>query len=275
MKYLAFILSGGLCLSACQESPSAPAATSTDTTAQVAPQAQTVAHISEDIPTDTTLTFSIDDLMGKIDPANDARFVALNTPFANRKMYLRTEAAEQFKKMHAAAKKEGIHLQVISATRPFKHQKSIWEAKWTGKRKVDGKLLSPTVKDPKTRAEKILRWSSMPGTSRHHWGTDIDINQLTNEYFEAGKGLKEYQWLTKNAATFGFCQVYSKMDATRPHGYQEEKWHWSYLPIASAMTQQYKAKIKNADISGFKGADAAPAIDIVGKYVLGINPSCH
>lgn len=213
-------------------------------------------------------------LMGKFDPAKDERFSKIPSPYAQKEMFMRTEALESFKKMHAAAKEEGISLLIISATRPFDVQKSIWEAKWTGKRKVDGKMLSKEVKDPKGRAIQILRWSSMPSTSRHHWGTDIDINDLEPAYFERGQGLKEYEWLVAHAAEFGFCQVYSEMGENRPYGYQEEKWHWSYLPISKDLTNAYAQKISDQDIDGFLGAESASMIEVVKKYVLGINPDC-
>jgi LAS superfamily LD-carboxypeptidase LdcB len=213
-------------------------------------------------------------LMGKFDPAKDERFSKIPVPYAQKEMFMRIEALESFKKMHAAAKEDGISLLIISATRPFDVQKSIWEAKWTGKRKVDGKLLSKAVKDPKGRATQILRWSSMPSTSRHHWGTDIDINNLEPAYFDRGQGLKEYEWLVANAAEFGFCQVYSEMGEKRPYGYQEEKWHWSYLPISKDLTNAYAQKISDQDIDGFLGAESAPMIEVVKKYVLGINPDC-
>jgi LAS superfamily LD-carboxypeptidase LdcB len=176
--------------------------------------------------------------------------------------------------MYKAAKKEGITLKIISATRPFLHQKRIWEAKWSGVRKVEGKNLSETIKNPVERALKILEFSSMPGTSRHHWGTDIDINTLTNEYFEKGQGLSEYNWLVANAASFGFCQPYSPKGADRKEGYNEEKWHWSYLPLAKKLTDQYKLRLKDKMINGFKGAETATEIGVIKKYVLGINQDC-
>lgn len=213
-------------------------------------------------------------LMGKFDPAKDKRFSKIPTPYAKKEMYMRTEALESFKKMHAAAKEDGISLLIISATRPFDVQKSIWEAKWTGRRKVDGKMLPKEVNDPKGRAIKILRWSSMPSTSRHHWGTDIDINNLEPDYFSSGQGLKEYEWLVAHASEYGFCQVYSEMGENRPYGYQEEKWHWSYLPISKDLTDAYAQKITDQDIDGFLGAESAPMIEVVKKYVLGINPAC-
>ena len=213
-------------------------------------------------------------LMGQFDPTQDARFVQIPALYAHRTMYMRKEALAAFEEMHQAAKEAGIDLKILSATRPFDAQKSIWEAKWMGKRKVDGQFLDPTVQDPKARAIQILRWSSMPSTSRHHWGTDIDINNLEPEYFESGQGLKEYNWLVSNAPAFGFCQVYSVMDESRPFGYQEEKWHWSYLPISKELTEAYAQKISDQDIAGFLGAESASMIEVVKKYVLGINPAC-
>jgi len=236
---------------------------------------QSVKLVETNTPT-TDASITIDYLMGKFTPAKDERFLKIPTKYASKAgMLLRKDAFDAFEQMHAAAKKDGVQLKIISATRPFSHQKSIWEAKWTGKRKVDGGDLSKTHPNVKDRALKILEYSSMPGSSRHHWGTDIDINALTNGYFAKGKGKKEYDWLVANAPQFGFCQPYSPKGSARPHGYNEEKWHWSYLPISRVLTEQYQLRIKNEDISGFAGAEAAPKIDIVGRYVLGIGVACH
>lgn len=219
--------------------------------------------------------FDTDYLMGKFNPNKHPDFTGIASKYAsNGGMRMRKDAYEAFKKMHAAAKADGISLKIISATRPFHHQKSIWEAKWNGKRKVDGKMLSKKM-EPKQKALKILRWSSMPGTSRHHWGTDVDINNLNNSYFEKGQGEKVYNWLTANASSYGFCQVYSAKGSSRPDGYQEEKWHWSYLPVARELIQLYKQKLSNGDLGGFTGSESAELIDVKTKYVLGINPNCN
>lgn len=218
--------------------------------------------------------FDTDYLMGKFDPNAHPDFSTIASKYASKGgMRMRTDAYEAYKQMFEAAQKDGVTLKIISATRPFHHQKSIWEAKWNGQRKVDGKMLSKDM-EPKQKAMKILRWSSMPGTSRHHWGTDVDINNLNNSYFESGDGLIEYDWLTDNASKYGFCQVYSVMDASRPNGYQEEKWHWSYIPVARELTALYKEKLSNGDIGGFTGSESAELIDVKTKYVLGINPKC-
>lgn len=230
-----------------------------------------------DLPdlTPTSKDFPVSYLMGKFNPKTHADFTTIKTTYASRGgMYLRKDAYNAFIKMYNAAKQDGINLKIISATRPFSHQKSIWEAKWQGKRKVNGRFLPAMARDPKKRALLILQYSSMPGTSRHHWGTDIDLNDLNNSYFAKGTGKKIYDWLTTNASKFGYCQVYSPKGDDRPWGYNEEKWHWSYLPVAKKLTQQYKSKIKDSDISGFEGSETATEIGMIEKYVLGINKDC-
>ncbi|MGH6754580.1 MAG: D-alanyl-D-alanine carboxypeptidase family protein, partial [Bradyrhizobium sp.] len=146
--------------------------------------------------------------------------------------------------------------------------------KWTGKTLVEGGKLPNTVPDPKKRALKILEFSSMPGTSRHHWGTDFDLNDLTNTYFASGKGKTIHDWLTAHGPEYGFCQVYSPKGAGRPNGYNEERWHWSYIPVASAYLAQYPAVMGYDHLTGFEGAAAAKDIDVITNYVQGINPAC-
>jgi D-alanyl-D-alanine carboxypeptidase len=107
-------------------------------------------------------------------------------------LYLRKETYEAFLKMHAAAKADGIQLVVRSATRNFNYQKRIWEGKWNGQRKIAGNQnAAKAYPDPVQRALKILEYSSMPGSSRHHWGTDLDLNAFNNEWFEKGIGKKD------------------------------------------------------------------------------------
>jgi LAS superfamily LD-carboxypeptidase LdcB len=109
----------------------------------------------------------------------------------------------------------------------------------------------------------------MPGTSRHHWGTDIDLNNLNNEYFESGEGLKIYQWLTAHAHRFGFCQPYTSKTGGRT-GYEEEKWHWSYTPLSIPLLEEYKKTITLSDLTGFMGSGAAVKLDVIKNYVDGV-----
>lgn len=216
-------------------------------------------------------------LMGKFSASKRSDFVRIHKRYASRKgMYMQKLAYDAFKAMHADAKSSGISLKIISASRSFYHQKSIWEAKWNGKRRVGSiRNIKRSIKSPTQRALKILEYSSMPGSSRHHWGTDIDLNAFNNRYFASGKGKKVYAWLVKNAPRYGFCQPYTRKGTTRPHGYNEEKWHWSFKPLASNYTKQAQSRLSNNIFKDFDGARTATRIGIINRYVLGIHPNCY
>lgn len=216
-------------------------------------------------------------LMGRFNPKKKAGFVKIPKKYASRAgMYLRQEALNAFIKMHRAAKKDGVNLKVRSATRNFSDQKRIWEKKWLGKRRLsDGTNVAKDIADPKQKSLKILEYSSMPSTSRHHWGTDIDLNSFNNKWFEHGKGLVLFQWLNANAAKYGFHRPYTEKDANRPHGYNEEKWHWSYTPLSVPMTRDAKRLLRDQNITGFLGSETAVQIAVVKHYILGVDASCR
>ena len=216
-------------------------------------------------------------LQGKFEAAeHPERFAEVPIAYSDRSgHYLRKEALAAFIQMAKAAENDGVKLKIISATRSFYRQKSIWEAKWTGKRKVEGNYLPESHPQAKERALFILRYSSMPGTSRHHWGTDFDLNNLNDSYFLKEPGKSEYAWLKKHAADYGFCQPYSPKGSQRPNGYEEEKWHWSYIPLAAPLTHLYAKVLSDRDIQGFAGAESAPSIGMVAAYVQGVDQSCY
>lgn len=234
------------------------------------PLAYTVNEVA--IKNDSILQY----ITGRFDPHKDKRFDTIEKRFADREgMLLREEAYQAFKKMHQHALDSGIDLVIRSAMRNFEYQKGIWERKWTGETLVEGEDLSKTTPDPYERAKKILRFSSMPGTSRHHWGTEIDLNSFENDYFEKGEGLRIYTWLKDHAGEYGYCQVYTEKGPHRQFGYEEEKWHWSYLPIAKPLTDYAEKHLSVEDISGFPGAQTSDSLNVIGHYVLGIDPSCR
>lgn len=215
-------------------------------------------------------------LMGKFNPGEREDFILIPAEYTTNKskMYLRKEALSAFLEMRNSADKDEIELKIASATRNFFYQKDIWNNKWTGITIVDGQNLSKSIPNGLERFKKILEYSAVPGASRHHWGTDIDINDANPPYFETEQGKKEYIWLVKNAWEFGFCQPYNLKGNERKTGYNEEKWHWSYLPLARTFTQKYKKLIKNEDINGFLGDENVIGQDLINNYVLSINPDC-
>ncbi|MCT4665599.1 MAG: M15 family metallopeptidase [Flavobacteriales bacterium] len=196
--------------------------------------------------------------MGKFNYRKHANFKVVPTHLSTKKIYIQKETLQQFVAMAKAAQKADISLKILSGTRSFWEQKAIWERKWKRYEELT----------PLDRAKKILEYSSMPSTSRHHWGTDIDINNLNNEYFDHGKGKKEYEWLVQNAHKFGFYQVYTAENGRT--GYSEEKWHWSYLPLAHDYLTFFNQHISNQNISGFEGAELAKTLDMRKNYVNGV-----
>jgi LAS superfamily LD-carboxypeptidase LdcB len=255
---------------------SIPPANSTSSAPAASPQnadtPQEPKPANVDAPTIPSQTY----LTGKFNPAKHPDFVKVDAKYTDGDPYvLHKETYAKFEAMHAAAKADSVQLVIVSATRNFNRQKQIWEAKWNGQRLLEGKeKANEAYPDPAVRARAILRYSSMPGTSRHHWGTDIDLNALNNAHFKSGKGKKVYDWLVANAADYGFCQPYTPKGVERPQGYEEERWHWSYLPIATQLTDYAVTQMKDDDIAGFAGAAAAPEISVIENYVLGINKAC-
>lgn len=235
-------------------------------------------HVVADtiIEPSSTFEFTTDYIMGHFDPTKHPDFTEIPAKYRdNQVRHLRKDVLEAFIKMYDAAEKEGIHLIIKSATRNFDYQKGIWENKWTGKTILsDGINAAKDILGHEERALKILEYSSMPGTSRHHWGTDIDLNNFNNEWFDHGEGKKIYEWLTLNASKYGFCQPYTPIGSDRASGYFEEKWHWSYLPVAHELTQMAKLKLKNEMISGFLGSETAMEVDMLNNYILGISIQC-
>ncbi|MBO6881341.1 M15 family metallopeptidase [Winogradskyella sp.] len=206
------------------------------------------------------LNITKDFVLGKFDYKRDSTFIKIDAQHASKDIYLKKEAYDAFLQMVDAANRDDVDLKIVSGTRNFEEQKVIWERKWRKYKQLE----------PKQRALKILEYSSMPSSSRHHWGTDIDLNSLNNSYFNSGKGLKAYEWLTANANSFGFYQVYTDKSNGRT-GYNLEKWHWSYLPLASKYLEFYNANINTEDISRFEGAELAEVLLIIEEYVNGIS----
>ena len=203
-----------------------------------------------------------DALLGKKVYADDPNFIVIDkkyTPLSSYNANIRRETYAAFKRMYRAALRDGIELRVTSASRNFITQRIIWEDKWKKSQAPAGI----------TRVKDILKYSSVPGISRHHWGTDIDLMSPQLAYWESERGVKIYKWLCENAPKFGFFQTYTA-DISRG-GFSEEKWHWSFYPISSIYLKAYKETIKNSDLTGFLGSESLSEFDIISEYVLGVS----
>ena len=158
-----------------------------------------------------------------------------------------------FEKLRAKAKKEiNAQIDIISSFRDYNRQEIIWNNKASGKRKVldDNEcIVMLDEHTPEDFIEFIMRFSAIPGLSRHHWGTDIDIfdsNKLEKSQVQLvhsecvgdGPFTLLHQWLDdaiQSDQSFQFFRPYEKDLG----GISVEKWHISYSPIAENFFQQY------------------------------------
>ena len=150
--------------------------------------------------------------------------------------------------MVQAAKHDGIELAIASGYRGFDRQLSIWNRKCTGQLPVldiEEQVVDLSSLTAIDKVKAIMLFSALPGTSRHHWGTDIDVyaaNLLAPDYqlqlhvseYESGGPLaKLSRWLDENAEQFGFYRPYD----TYRQGVYKEPWHLSYFPLTKKFEQ--------------------------------------
>jgi hypothetical protein len=135
------------------------------------------------------------------------------------------------------ARAEGWNLILVSAYRSYRDQRRVWN-------QSDDSYLQHGATSQKKRVEAVMSLVSVPGLSRHHWGTELDISesslrgQLVNvEPDTPGKVMNFYAWMQKNAPEFGFCQVY----LGRKGAVHNEPWHWSFLPYSKTYQKQFMA----------------------------------
>ncbi len=209
-------------------------------------------------------------LLGHFRPDTTPDFVRLSkTLMGGRGAYLRSDAAVAVAELVQAAAGDGVRLEVISATRSFEGQRLIWDSKFSGERLAAGRNLAQEYPDTTARCLAILKYSSAPGTSRHHWGTEVDFNRTGRAYWRGREGLAALAWLEGHAARFGFVMAYP---ADREHGYAYEPWHWSYLPLARPLLRSYYHQLVGPeDIAGFAGAGAVRKLKWKEWYVYGVN----
>lgn len=94
-----------------------------------------------------------------------------------------------------------------------------------------------TILSATEREKEVLTASAAPGLSRHHWGTDVDILGLNPTHFRDGGLLHDdWRWLDDHGLDFGFFQTYGEPDE-QGYAHMEERWHWSYYPIAQALLE--------------------------------------
>ncbi len=145
------------------------------------------------------------------------------------------------------AKTAGFELCIASGFRSFQRQLEIWNAKARGERTVLNNEGRPLQRLSVSKTElmfAMLRWSALPGASRHHWGSDVDIYDakaispsnlqlLPCEYQESGPCAALHRWLRSHLQADQFFWPYCQDLG----GVAPEPWHLSYRPIAQSFEQ--------------------------------------
>jgi len=189
-------------------------------------------------------------------------------------VFLEKETATSFEWMKESALKDGIEMRAVSGYRSFERQREIWN------RKIE-EFLKMVNEEEAVRL--VLKYSAFPGTSRHGWGTDIDIagkekisEPLENKnYRKGGVYYDVYRWLKENAEKFGFYQVYVEESELRGI----EEWHWSYAPKSVEFLRCFLEKVDASFLRG-RGIKLSDYVlnsfgEYIKNYMLKINPHLY
>ncbi|ADV49567.1 M15 family metallopeptidase [Cellulophaga sp. E16_2] len=215
---------------------------------------------------DKDVEYSILELMGKT-----------RIELFGKGINLRKEAHDAFIEMKRAAYTGGIDLKIVSSYRSFDRQQVIFENKFI--KYTDAGMA------PLAAISKIIEYSTIPGTSRHHWGTDIDVidgyqkvsgDVLVPSKYGEGQPFADFKkWMDENAEKFGFYLVYT--DDKKRRGFKYEPWHYSYAPISIPMLETLRGKnllqiYKDEDFIGSEHFTSGFLRTYITDNILDINP---
>jgi len=173
--------------------------------------------------------FSVDELTGKA-----------NIELLGKDINLRKEAHDAFIEMKKAAYQDGIDIKVVSSYRGYERQRAIFERKYVN--------YTEEGMEPLQAIDEIIKYSPIPGTSRHHWGTDADLidgskraegDVLVAEKFGPGGPFEDFKtWMDDHSEEYGFFLVYT--DTPKRRGFKYEPWHYSYAPLSIPMLSAFR-----------------------------------
>jgi LAS superfamily LD-carboxypeptidase LdcB len=200
---------------------------------------------------------------------------------------LHYEAVASFLAMRDDAAMAGIELVAVSSFRDFERQVLLWNRKWRGERPLydrAGRPIDPATLDDAGRVDAILCWSAIPGGSRHHWGSDIDVADaaamppgyrvelVPEEYGPAGVFGRLTPWLDLNMHRFGFHRPYASPGC----GAGVEPWHLSYAPVAAQALEDLTLPVLRRAIAGSDMLGRERVLErlpeIYTRFILAVDP---
>ena len=180
----------------------------------------------------------------------------------NTNRYFHKDIYQDYLRLKSEALQQGIELYVLSSFRSFENQLTIWNKKARGERTLlddDGNALRYADMSPNEVLFSILRWSALPGASRHHWGTDIDfvdkktwpegydVQLIPSEFNEGGHFSKFRNWFDHsidNNNGFSFFRPYQR----DLQGVAPEMWHLSHKDISAKLLSAYSMDLFRAHL---------------------------
>jgi D-alanyl-D-alanine carboxypeptidase len=169
-------------------------------------------------------------------PYKEAPSGALTSITADGRIRLQKAAAQKYRQMQAAARRDGVSLVPLSGFRSVKEQEYLFFG-----------VKAKRNQEAKKRAEV----SAPPGYSEHHTGYAIDLGDgrapATN-LSQTFEGTAAFRWLKNHAAKYSFELSFP---ANNPQGVNYEPWHWRYVGDTQSLETFYKAqqlkKVKSSD----------------------------
>ncbi len=149
---------------------------------------------------------------------------------------LQEAAMSAWLELQAAARVEGVDLELVSAYRSVDRQRQIFLRELgqlcresTG-REYDSRDIAAGEADQ--WIEEVLRYSSIPGFSKHHSGYTIDISDPSEGHaFTDFRQTKGFAWISAhnylNAKRFGFIPSYP--DGAVQQGPEPEPWEYVWV----------------------------------------------
>ncbi len=194
------------------------------------------------------------------------------------------QVADDLQRLIAAAEDAGFECRIASGFRDFARQCTIWNRKFSGELPVlddNSKPVDIQLLTPQQLIFTILRWSALPGASRHHWGTDFDVYcekslgdqrlKLEPCVYQTGHQAQFSSWLQANMDKYGFFLPYRKDLG----GVNIEPWHISHRRTANQCLSELTIELLDSilaqqHISG-KEVVREQLQTIYNQFILGIN----
>ncbi len=176
-----------------------------------------------------------------------------------RDYYMDSRMSDYMKNMIAAAKADGINLEVVSAYRSQEYQQQNFD-----------NSLNERIKNGMTYDEAYVDTAAsvaFPGKSEHNAGVAADImsDEYTSMDDDGFENTKAFAWLSEHAAEYGFILRYPK-GKTEATGIIYEPWHYRFVGV------YYANEIKKSGLCLEEYFESKGWVDSDGKAIQCLGP---